>query len=52
LGWIALHPNLQKRPAQAGGTGISCSTGHPLARSGLAPAMEIRGAVLARRRRW
>ena len=52
LDWIALHPNLQKRPAQAGGTGISCSTGHPLARSGLAPAMEIPGGVLARNRRW
>jgi predicted phage terminase large subunit-like protein len=52
LDWIALHPNLQKRSALAGGTGISCSTGHPLARSGLAPAMEFPGAVLARRRRW
>jgi predicted phage terminase large subunit-like protein len=52
LDWISLHPNLQKRPAQAAGTGISCSTGYPLARSGLPPAIELRGAVLARRPRW
>jgi predicted phage terminase large subunit-like protein len=52
LDWIALHPNLQKRPARAGGTGLSCSTGYPLPRSGLAPAMEIPGGVLALRRRW
>ncbi len=52
LDWIAMHPNLQARPPHAGGTGTSCSTGRPLARSGLAPAMEIPGGVLARHRRW
>ena len=53
LDWIALHPNVQKRPAsKPAWSGISCSTGRPMAQTGLAPAMEIPGGVLARNRRW
>ena len=52
LDWIALHPNLRKRPLQALMSGIGCSTGRAISQTGLAPAMEIPGGVLARRRRW
>jgi predicted phage terminase large subunit-like protein len=51
LEWIVQNPNLQKRPLRALMSGIGCSTGHPISQTGLTPAMEIPGAVLARRRR-
>jgi predicted phage terminase large subunit-like protein len=52
LDWIALHPDVQKRPLRALMNGISSSTGRTLPRTGMAPALEIPGGVLARRRRW